>query len=145
MKKILFVLSAMMLTAGIAFADNDRIIPYEQLPAKAQKFVEQYFPSEKVSYVKEEADFMEVSYEVMFAQGSKVEFTGNGEWVEVECRYSTLDDKLVPAQIKDYVTKNFPDAKFVKIERKYRGYEVKLTNRLELTFDGNFNLVDIDD
>ena len=127
MKKILFVFAAMMMFAGIASADNDR------------------FPSEKVSYVKEEADFMELSYEVVFAQGTKVEFTGQGEWKEVDCRYSTLNEDLVPEQIRAYVKQNFPDTKFVKIEKGYRDYEVKLTNRLELTFDMNFNLVDIDD
>ena len=134
-----------MMSVGIASADNDRIVAFDQLPAKAQEFVKQYFPSEKVSYVKEESDFMELSYEVVFAQGTKVEFSGQGEWKEVDCRYSTLDEKLVPQQIRDYVAKNFPDTKFVKIEKGYRGYEVKLTNRLELTFDSNYNLVDIDD
>lgn len=145
MKKILFVFAAMMMFAGIASADNDRIVPYENLPAKAQEFVKKYFPSEKVSYVKEEADFMELSYEVVFAQGTKVEFTGQGEWKEVDCRYSTLNEELVPEQIRAYVKQNFPDTKFVKIEKGYRDYEVKLTNRLELTFDMNFKLVDIDD
>ena len=145
MKKILFVFAAMMMFEGIASADNDRIVPYENLPAKAQEFVKKYFPSEKVSYVKEEADFMELSYEVVFAQGTKVEFTGQGEWKEVDCRYSTLNEELVPEQIRVYVKQNFPDTKFVKIEKGYRDYEVKLTNRLELTFDMNFNLVDIDD
>ena len=145
MKKILFVFAAMMMFAGLASADNDRIVPYENLPAKAQEFVKKYFPSEKVSYVKEEADFMELSYEVVFAQGTKVEFTGQGEWKEVDCRYSTLNEELVPEQIRAYVKQNFPDTKFVKIEKGYRDYEVKLTNRLELTFDMNFNLVDIDD
>ena len=145
MKKIIFVLASIMMTAGIASADNDRIIAFDQLPAKAREFVKQYFPSEKVSYVKEESDFMELSYEVVFAQGTKVEFIGQGEWKEVDCRYSTLNEKLVPAQIRDYVSKNFPDTKFVKIEKGYRGYEVKLTNRLELTFDAEYHLVDIDD
>ncbi|HIS22778.1 MAG TPA: PepSY-like domain-containing protein [Candidatus Cryptobacteroides intestinipullorum] len=145
MKKIIFVLASIMMTAGIASADNDRIIAFDQLPAKAREFVKQYFPSEKVSYVKEESDFMELSYEVVFAQGTKVEFSGQGEWKEVDCRYSTLNEKLVPAQIRDYVSKNFPDTKFVKIEKGYRGYEVKLTNRLELTFDAEYRLVDIDD
>ena len=145
MKKIIFVLASIMMTAGIASADNDRIIAFDQLPAKAREFVKQYFPSEKVSYVKEESDFMEFSYEVVFAQGTKVEFSGQGEWKEVDCRYSTLNEKLVPAQIRDYVSKNFPDTKFVKIEKGYRGYEVKLTNRLELTFDAEYRLVDIDD
>ena len=47
MKKILFVFAAMMMFAGIASADNDRIVPYENLPAKAQEFVKKYFPSAK--------------------------------------------------------------------------------------------------
>ena len=136
---------AAIMSAGMASADNDRIVSYEQLPAKAREFVQKYFPGEKVSYVKEEADFMELSYEVVFAKGTKVEFAGNGEWKEVDCRYSTLNEELVPVQIRDYVKKNFPDVQFVKIEKGYRDYEVKLTNRLELTFDSNFNLIDIDD
>ncbi len=145
MKKILFAVTAMFMFAGAAFADDDRIIQFDQLPAKAKEFVKQYFPDEKVSYVKEEADFMELSYEVVFAKGSKVEFNGQGIWKEVDCRYSTLNEALVPVQIREYVKKNFPDVQFVKIEKGYRDYEVKLTNRLELTFDANFNLIDIDD
>ena len=145
MKKFFLAVASLFTFIGIASADNDRIISFEQLPAKSQEFIKKYFPDEKVSYVKEESDFMELSYEAVLATGTKIEFVGSGEWKEVECRYSTLNENLIPAQIKEYVTKNFPDTKFVKIERKYRGYEVKLTNRLELTFDNNYNLIDIDD
>ena len=145
MKKILFAFAAVLMSVTVASADNDRVISFDQLPSRAQQFVKKYFPNEKVSYVKEESDFMELSYEVVMAQGTKVEFTGKGDWKEVDCRYSTLDEKLVPAEIRDYVNRNFEGTKFVKIEKGYRGYEVKLTNRLELTFDSQFNLVDIDD
>ena len=144
-KKFMFIIASMLMFAGIASADNDRIIPFEQLPAKAQKFMKKYFPNEKVSYVKEESDFMELSYEVILTKGTKVEFSGQGEWKEVDCRYSTLNEELVPVQIREYVKTNFPDTQFVQIEKGYRGYEVKLTNRLELTFDNQFRLVDIDD
>lgn len=88
---------------------------------------------------------MELSYEVILTKGTKVEFSGQGEWKEVDCRYSTLNEELVPVQIREYVKTNFPDTQFVQIEKGYRGYEVKLTNRLELTFDNQFRLVDIDD
>ena len=33
----------------------------------------------------------------------------------------------------------------VKIERDKRGYDVKLSSGMELEFDTNYNLVDIDD
>lgn len=145
MKKFFLAVASLFTFIGIASADNDRIISFEQLPAKSQEFIKKYFPDEKVSYVKEESDFMELSYEAVLATGTKIEFVGSGEWKEVECRYSTLNEELVPVQIREYVRKNFPETKFVKIEKGYRDYEVKLTNRLELTFDQNFNLVDIDD
>ena len=52
---------------------------------------------------------------------------------------------IIPAQIASYVSQNYPDTQIVQIDRDKRDYEVKLTNRLELTFDLNFNLIGIDD
>ncbi len=37
-----------------------------------------------------------------------------------------------------------PDASVVKIEKERREYEAKLSDRVELTFDSKFNLIDID-
>ena len=69
----------------------------------------------------------------------------DGEWKEVECKYSTVPTAIIPVQIASYVSQNYPDTQIVQIDRDKRDYEVKLTNRLELTFDLNFNLIDIDD
>ena len=113
MKKFFLAVASLFTFIGIASADNDRIISFEQLPAKSQEFIKKYFPDEKVSYVKEESDFMELSYEAVLATGTKIEFVGSGEWKEVECRYSTLNEEIVPVQIREYVRKNFPETKFV--------------------------------
>lgn len=145
MKRIATIIAGIIAFAGIASADNDRIITYDQLPAKAREFISQNFANEKVSYTKQERDFMEVTYEVVFVKGTKIEFGSKGDWKEIDCKYSTLDRNLVPVKIREYVESNYPDTEFVKIERSRRDYEVKLTNRLELTFDLNFNLIDIDD
>ena len=145
MKKIIIALAAMLTFTGIASADHDRPIQFENLPEKAQKFVKTWFPDEKLAFAKQETDFMEVSYEVMFVTGTKVEFNSTGEWTEVNCRYSTLKLELVPSQIVSSVSQMYPDVKFVKIEKNYRGYEVELTNGLELTYNQAFELVDIDD
>ena len=45
----------------------------------------------------------------------------------------------------DYVSTNFPGVSIYAIDRGYRDVEVSLTNGLELTFDSNYTLVDIDD
>ena len=146
MKKIMIIAASLLfVSVTSARADHDRPIQFEQLPAAAQQFINTYFSDQKVSFVKEERDFMEVSYEVMFTNSIKIEFTGSGEWKEVKCKYSTLPDGIVPEQIVSYVNANFPGVSIYAIDRGYREYEVDLTNGLELTFDNNYNIVDIDD
>lgn len=146
MKRILFVL-ATVFSFGVfnASADNDKIIAKENLPADAQTFINTYFAGLKISYAKLERDFFEHSYEVVFTDGIKLEFDRKGAWTDVDCRYSEVPSAIVPQAIKGYVKNNYPDAKILKIERSSRDYDVKLSNRLELTFDKKFNIIDIDD
>ncbi|HIX27475.1 MAG TPA: PepSY-like domain-containing protein [Candidatus Barnesiella excrementigallinarum] len=146
MKKLM-ILSAILMVFGIttACADNDKPIAVTQLPQKAQQFIKTHFSKEKVAFAKLERDFLETTYEVVFTNSTKLEFQKDGNWKEVDCKYSTVPTGIVPAQIAQYVTQNYPDTKIVKIDRDKRDYEVKLTNGLELTFDLKFNLIDIDD
>ena len=128
-----------------AKADNDRVINKEALPAKAQQFVNAHFASVKISYIKEDRDFFDRNYELVFADGSKIEFGRNGEWVDVDCRYNSVPQAIVPAAIQTYVKSNFPDVKIIEIERKRGNHEVKLSNKLELVFDKNLKIKGIDD
>ena len=82
---------------------------------------------------------------MVFTNSSKIEFWKDGEWKEIDCKYSTVPSAVIPAQIAQYVSQNYPDTQIVKIDRDKRDYEVKITNGLELTFDKQFNLIDIDD
>lgn len=146
MKKILaIVLAVFSLGIVTAKADNDRVINKEALPAKAQQFVNAHFASVKISYIKEDRDFFDRNYELVFADGSKIEFGRNGEWVDVDCRYNSVPQAIVPAAIQTYVKSNFPDVKIIEIERKRGNHEVKLSNKLELVFDKNLKIKGIDD
>lgn len=146
MKKILVIILA-VLSLGVvtAKADNDRVITKDALPAKAQQFVNAHFASVKISYIKEDRDFFDRNYELVFADGSKIEFGRNGEWVDVDCRYNSVPQAIVPDAIKAYVKSNFPDVKIIEIERKRANHEVKLSNKLELVFDKNLKIKGIDD
>ncbi|MBO8438803.1 MAG: PepSY-like domain-containing protein [Bacteroidetes bacterium] len=146
MKKLMIIAAVLLFVASApACADNDKPIAVTELPQIAQQFIKNHFPKEKVAYAKIERDFLEVQYEVVFTNSSKLEFNKNGEWKEVNCKYSTVPKAIVPAQIVNYISQNYPDANVVKLERNSREYEAKLSNGLELTFDTNFNLIDIDD
>lgn len=146
MKKII-VIALAVFSFGIltAKADNDRLIVKENLPQKAQLFIDSHFKSAKITYVKDERDFLERTFEVLFADGTKVEFDRSGEWKEVDCRRSSVPAAIVPAQITQYVNSNYPNVNIQQIERDRVDYELRLSNRLELTFDTKFNIIDIDD
>lgn len=146
MKNRMILLSgALMLAVLPASADNDRAVSVEQLPQKARAFISQDFSGEKVAYAKREREFMETKYEVVFTGSAKVEFRGNGEWKEVDCRYAAVPAGIVPAPINAKVQELYPGAVVVGIDRDKRDTEVKLNNRMELTFDRNYLLMDIDD
>lgn len=144
MKRLFTTLVVTLLAGvGVAFADNDRAIDFNQLPEKAQKFVKTYFPNFEISYAKQDVDFFHSEYELMLVDGTRLEFAGNGEWKDVECKVNAVPAAIVPKQIAEYVNKKYPDVKILKIERD-NNYDIELSNRLELTFDKKYRLIDID-
>lgn len=145
MKKLMLTVAVALLTFGVACADSDRIITVDQLPQKAQQFLLKYYPKVGVSYAKQDRELVGTDYEVVLEDGTKMDFASDGEWTSVECRQSAVPADIVPKQIQDYVAKKYPNVTIHKIDRERNEYEVSLSNRLELTFNKKFQLVDIDD
>ena len=146
MKKIILVLAAIF-SIGVfsVSADNDKIINKKQLPAQAQQFINEHFEGVELSYAKSERDILKKSFEVRLANGAKIEFNDKGVWEEVDCQFSEVPAEIIPEAIKKYIDENFAGEKVISIERNRFNYEVKLSNRLELKFDKEFNIYDIDD
>lgn len=144
MKKIILILVAMTAFAAMAFADNSTPIQVVQMPTAAQNFIQKHFGDVQVSHAKQE-NGLSKSYEVVFVNGNKLEFDARGEWTEVDCKHGVVPEGIVPRQLKHYVDKNHPGQKIVAISREARGYEIDLNNGLELKFNRNYRLVDMDD
>lgn len=145
MKKIVMFLAGLLfLGSSVASADNDKAVRVEDLPQKAQAFISNYFGDLKVAYAKSEYDLFEKSYAVVFTNGQKLEFDGRGEWIDVDCRYNAVPVELVPQPIVDKINSLYSGTQVIRIDRDKKRYEVKLSNRMELKFDRNYNLVDID-
>ena len=138
--KLLSVAAVCLLFTAVSCA-HDRIIPITQLPAQAQTFIKTYFADKTVAYAKQDG----AKYEVKFNDGAEVEFDRKGNWDNVDCKFTAVPDAIVPEQIKNYVAANHPGALITKIDKERYGYEIELSNSLELKFDRNFNLFDIDD
>lgn len=138
--RLLSVAAVCLLFTAVSCA-HDRIIPVTQLPAQAQTFIKTHFADKTVAYAKQDG----AKYEVKFNDGAEVEFTRRGEWDKVDCKFTAVPEAIVPEQIKNYVAANHPGALITKIDKERYGYEIELSNSLELKFDRNFNIFDIDD
>ena len=143
MKKIFALVTVVLASLQIINAD-DRPVTFNQLPAPAQEFITTNYPDEKISYATKDDDFILPDYNVMLANGVKIQFEHSGALEKIEARTGIPED-LIPLQIRDYVKIHYPDAIFVEYEIGKRSYDVKLSNRLEVKFNKNFNVIEIDD
>lgn len=143
MKKIVVLFVSMLVLATTASAGNDKPIQVSQLPQTAQQFIKKYFGDRKVAFAKEESDFRK-SYEIAFKNGDKIEFDRKGEWTDIDCKYSAVPTGIIPTPIAKYVADNYPDNKIVQIERDTRSTEVKLDNRMEIKFDKQHRVIEMD-
>ena len=146
MKRLLTLCSAMLLLGGAAAsADDDTPIAFDRLPVAAQTFVGTHFPGIKAAFAKVDRDLLGSTYEVMLADGTKIEFDGGGEWKEVDTKPAAVPAAIIPDRIALYVNSTYPKAAIISIERSPRKYEVELDNGLDVTFDARFNLIGVDD
>ena len=127
MKKIFFAIACVFALTTSACDDNYQPVYQDQLPEKAQVFLATYFPEAEISLARKEIDVTELTYDVIFTDGSKVEFDRKGNWTEVDCLNHPI-----------------PEAMVIKIERDHSEIDVKLNNRVELTFNKHMQLIDID-
>ena len=144
MKKLLFLLVCLFTMQTVVRADDDKPIEVSQMPQIAQTFIKQHFADRKIALSKMESVFFQKSYEVIFTDGDKVDFDKKGNWTEVNCKHSSVPVAVIPAPILTYVKKTYADTKVLKIERDDKDYEVALSNRMELKFDTQFKLIDIE-
>ena len=147
MKKSVLYLAALicMMMQSVSTFASDRMIPAGQLPAPAKTFIQKTFPGQAIAYAQLDYDDFKKTYEVHLNNGVQVDFDSRGTWDKVDCNFSAVPAKLGPAAIANYVKKNFAGAQIVKIDKEYYGYEVELSNGLDLKFNKQGCLVVIDD
>ena len=147
MKKLFLALVCFvsLQTMAFAFAGDDKPVQVTDLPAAAQQLIKKYFAGNKVALAKMERDLLSKSYDVVFTNGDKLEFDSKGQWTEIKCTKAAVPADLVPAAIGTYVKENYSGANVLSIEKDDNGgYDVRPSNRVELEFNKNFQLTDID-
>ena len=94
-----------------------------------------------------ETEFAKVKeYEVIMTDGTEIKFDPQGNWKEVETRSSSsVPEGFVPLAIRKYVKANHAGTRVVGIEKTRKGYEVELSDGIDMQFNKDAEFVRYDD
>jgi len=142
MKRLLYTILALILCLPVMAEDID--ISPEQLPQKARNIITKAFPDVKIKKANIERRASLIQYEVKLGGGVKLQFRKDGSLTECECTKHPVPDMLVPAKIRTFIKKEFPDNNIMRIEHDSKLYEINLDDGTELSFNSSYRLIDID-
>lgn len=145
MKKFMLSLLVAVFFAPVALRADDMPIPVDQLPQAAKTFVQQFFADKTIVSAEVEMKLIGKEYEARLSDGTKITFNGEGVWDKVDCKYQAVPAELVPQVLAAYVQANYPGTMIVKIDKELYGYELEISNGLDLKFSPDGKLLGIDD
>ncbi|WP_313094651.1 PepSY-like domain-containing protein [Empedobacter sp.] len=127
---------------------NETIISANNLPVNAQNFVSQNFGNMEFVNAIKEVKHNITTYNIQLKDGTKIEFTDNGDWTEVKNGLGkSIPTKFFPDNIQKYLQSKYPkiDAKSIEMDTKDKEIKVELLqNNVDLKFDLNGNFIKID-
>lgn len=132
----------------VALDPNETVIAANNLPVNAQNFVSRNFGNIEFLNAVKEVERNVATYNVQLKDGTKIEFTENGDWIEVKNGLGkAIPIKFFPENIVKYLQAKYPkiDAKSIEIDEKDKEIKVELLqNKIDLKFDLNGNFIKID-
>lgn len=139
---------AICLIAGLAFGlsanAQKTVITKAALPVNAQTFLKTHFAGQEPTYIIEDKEMFSKDYKVQFANNLEVEFDGKGNWEEIDGNNQAIPISVIPKKIVSYINTHFANTAITKIDKGTWGYEVNLSNGLELEFNSKGNFIRID-
>lgn len=132
---------------GLTSCEKEEVIDVNGLPVLAAEFLNENFNAVKVLSVTREKEALSgTEYQVLLNNGVEVNFDKDGNWVEVDARdnVATIPTEFILSAIVDYVKANYADAGINGIEKEKHGFDVELTNGLDLVFDKEGKFLRID-
>lgn len=141
-----FIISGIFALVLLMTGCSDRPVLPAQLPVPIQTFVQQNFPGQTVTFAQKDLELTGWKYEVFLADGTHIDFDTDDMWDKIECPLTNpVPTALIPTPVAATIQANYPDAMITKIDKERNGFEVDLANGLELKFNKQGAIVEMDD
>lgn len=128
------ILIVVLLLGFVISTKAQKKIETTELPKPAQEFLQKYFSNTTIDTAQKDAEHGEKGYEVKLKDGTEVEFWKDGSYREVDGDDKPIPTEFIPASVKDYVAKNYPNEKITHIDYGHKDLDVDLTNDIDLEF-----------
>ena len=137
----IFALLLLMMTAC-----SDKPVVPEQLPVPVKTFIQQTYPGEAITFAQKDLELFGWQYEVFLADGTHIEFDTDDMWDKIESPATRpVPAQLIPAPIATHLQTNFPGVLVTKIDKDRNGYEIELATGIELKYNNQGALMEMDD
>lgn len=137
---------ALLFLSGLIFScESEKTVSENELPSDAQQFVSDYFASASIANVQQERDLGSNEFIVFLQDGTEIKFDEKGVWQEVDGPGTqSIPVDFIPENIQNYISSTYAGAEITAISKDRQGYDVDLSNGMDLKFDtsGNFKKVD---
>ncbi|MDR0618677.1 MAG: PepSY-like domain-containing protein [Bacteroidales bacterium] len=138
-----FILFLSVLFLSCSSCAKEKFITENELPEKSRTFISTHFPETTVAVVTKEWN----DYDVLLSNGFEISFNGKGEWDDVDGGHQVVPQSviaLIPKEIPHFISIRFPQAKITEINKEKYGWEIGLSNDIDLEFNKNGSIREID-
>ena len=148
--KLRRILMGMAIIAAGAFSTASASDHYSRdasvLPTVSRELISKNFKA-GVSLIKVDKTLGRVDdYEVTLTDGTEISFDRQGNLKEVDTsKNKVVPSKLVPDGITRYVSSSHKGQHIVSLERTRSGWEIELSNGIDMKFDRQGNFLKYDD
>ena len=144
MKKFAFIALLSMVCLTVS-ARGKQPIAFDALPQIVQEEIHKNFETEQIQFITSEKGIgRHYHYTFSIDDGTKIELDEKAGLIGVSNKMG-IDSVFVPAKIKEYVQKTFPNATITEYKYETMKQEVELNNKLDLIFDKRSAFIRIDD
>ena len=145
-KHIFLSLAIVMVACLIACSCSAKntIVKVQDLPQAAQAFLATHFSNTDVALVIKDGN----EYEIRMENGWELEFDNKGQWEKIDCQRDAIPASVtstLPEAIVSYLSSNFENAFVTEISKDRSGYDIELSNGLDLEFTSKGRFKRIDD
>jgi hypothetical protein len=148
MKRTAYLAMVLIFSTMLYSCDKEKLITQSALPSTSREFINTHFSGVNISMVIKERKTFSYNYTVYLSNGFEIDFKKSGDWDDIDGKHTAIPESilaLLPQDILTYTTNTLPDSYIIEINKEHYGYEIGLSNDIDLKFNSKGEFLRLDD